>query len=176
MGLHHFSRKQGRLKTYRAFIGLLEAVILFFTMKSTLSGAPGGTRTPTPLREADFESAASTVPPQRHLCEATRSQRSADIAYVRLGFNGFGDVCAIDREKGSANQAKEGEARRKIPLGFGRSEYSAALIAGNATPEAAAISVLRSKYCEIANVLCENGENPDETVNSRLRRRRFFRF
>ena len=29
-------------------------------------GAPGGTRTPTPLRITDFESVASTIPPQRH--------------------------------------------------------------------------------------------------------------
>lgn len=32
---------------------------------STEIGAPGGTRTPTPLRATDFESAASTIPPQR---------------------------------------------------------------------------------------------------------------
>ena len=30
--------------------------------------AEGGTRTHTPLREADFKSAASTIPPPRHLC------------------------------------------------------------------------------------------------------------
>ena len=30
------------------------------------SGAEGGIRTHTPLREADFKSAASTIPPPRH--------------------------------------------------------------------------------------------------------------
>lgn len=36
------------------------------------NGASEGTRTPTTLRSADFESAASTIPPPRHLHEFQR--------------------------------------------------------------------------------------------------------
>jgi len=42
------------------------------------AGAAGGTRTPTPLLAADFKSAASTIPPQRHCLRAVRLTRRAE--------------------------------------------------------------------------------------------------
>ena len=167
---------KGGSKTYRAFIGLLEAAILFFAMKSTLCGAPGGTRTPTPLREADFESAASTVPPQRHFREASHLHRP-DIAHVRPGFNGFGDrrgpqtdveprACSQKGRQHRQARWEMGEGAAENPTGpRGRSKYSAALIAGNATPEASAIkSIARQLLQNCKHVVSKLGKPQRNTL------------
>lgn len=74
----------------------------------------------------------------------------------------IGKLCGIETVSNDVPiQAKEQScregARRKTRLGHeGLSKYSAALIAGNATPEASAIRVLHANYCKIANDVCQS--------------------
>ena len=56
---------------YTTYTGYLKnvgnrGIQLTFATINISSGTEGGTRNHTPLREADFKSAASTIPPPRH--------------------------------------------------------------------------------------------------------------
>ncbi len=51
---------------------------------SSSSTAEGGTRTHTPLQEADFKSAASTVPPPRHLLHCRRHRTPSQRQHAAL--------------------------------------------------------------------------------------------
>ena len=56
----------GRLSIRRLARGTAVAASFFLSQSNGVSGAPGPTRTDTPVKELDFESSASTIPPQGH--------------------------------------------------------------------------------------------------------------